>query len=236
MEVSPAAEVGPGSLEVDLGDRRVGAHHPQRLAQLVAHGGVVGVADLGPVEGDRQPVVDAVDEHGGPGIGASRRRGPRRQPPAELGAALQHRVGQGLDEQVVVERVGSAGSEHLGQRDRCHRRCTHRRRDVFESGLDVGDRHPGGSRVGRPGQRHVDSVERPRHRSASADPDDDAGKHGAPLEPVDLTGSVEIDHQQRPFNQGPQDLGETVLRGSQQIAQGGYVEHGCTGVRHQTRP
>ena len=94
----PATERRPRTAQDHLGDRWVDHRHRQGRHQLVAHGRVEGVEDLGPVEGDREPVTLAGDQHRGsaaplrptPGCGrpaTGRTRAPLEEP---VGDRLGH--------------------------------------------------------------------------------------------------------------------------------------------------
>ena len=101
VEVAPAAERGTGTVEHDA-HRRVGLRHRQRVEQLVAHPGVVGVADGRTVEREVQDVAVAPHPHPRPiVVAAGPGRSPSLEPPGVLGPRLQQRVRGGLGHQAL---------------------------------------------------------------------------------------------------------------------------------------
>jgi hypothetical protein len=113
--------------------------HAQRLDKAVAHLAAVGVAPLRPVERYPQFASRPAGQDGGP---RRRRRQRARsaafQPPGELGAAEQGRVGERLKVKRCRD-VGQARPEHRGE-GQCRLRV----------GLRRGEQQPGlGPRVGR---------------------------------------------------------------------------------------
>jgi hypothetical protein len=168
-EVSAAAEGRAAAAQVDLGDRRVGDHDVERLTQGVPCPGVHRVPGPGPVEGDREPGVVAVEPYrlGSGTWGARARLG---QPRAEAASALEHRVGEGLGDQPFRRRQPRAHPEHLHQRHGCGGLGRHDLRQPPGGCLRVGAPDPGPGRIG--GARDQD-VEAPvRFAGLGRDPDE----------------------------------------------------------------
>ncbi len=135
-QVTAAAERRPGCVQDDLGDTPVGPRRPQRGDERVAGRGVVGVADLRPIQREAQLTADPTDPHR-LGAVAVAHRAATREPRGELRPGQQRRIRQRLGDQPVKGRQPRGQPQQTGKGDRGEWVCPHLAGEARQRSVDV---------------------------------------------------------------------------------------------------
>ena len=99
-EVAAGAERSTGSRDLDA-QLRIGGDDDERIDEGIAHGGVVQVVDAWSVEHHPQEIAIACHHERRLGFGSAYPSAASREPPSELGPALQRRVRERLGDERI---------------------------------------------------------------------------------------------------------------------------------------